>query len=133
MVCGDPVVGVGVWRAVHEMPEREDIEVGAVDDAVHEVHVALLGVRIDGRPIGFHIGVAFVHYADNGLGRDELELELGKDPVCAEGAVDRMVDKAQVVVGRANEHFAGGGDYIVLYARVVESAVAEGHGLDRAA
>ena len=76
--------------------------------------------------------MAFVHHADDGLGRNELELELGEYPVCAEGAVDRMVDKAQVVVGRAKEHFAGGGDNIVLYARVVESAVAEGHGLDRA-
>ena len=133
VVGGDPVVGVGVRRAVHEMSEREDIEVGAVDNAVHEVHVELFGMCADGRPIGFHIGVAFVHDADDGLGRNELELEFAEDPLCAERAVDRMVDKAQVIFGRATEHIACGGDNIILDARVVESAVAKGHGLDRAA
>ena len=106
VVGSDPVVGVGVRRAVHEMSEREDIEVGAVDDAVHEVHVELFGMRADGCPIGFYIGVAFVHHADDGLGRNELELEFAEDPLCAERAVHRMIDKAQIIVWRAKEHVA---------------------------
>jgi len=103
-----------------------------MDDAVHEIHIPALEVRPDGGHVTGDRRVLLVTEVDEGFGRDQPEHEPRKDAYRSERAMHHLEDQRSFIVGRAGEHISFCGDDLILDARVVETSIYEGHGLDGA-